>query len=146
MRQPGQEARLAVNVPLGDMFAARASVLYKSYDGYNRNVWRNEDVGDNEVVAGRLTLVAKPTDNFDATLVADIDRFKSINDQNGHNVGDPAIVHVAKLLGRTLRRSDLRARVGGDEFMVLMPETDSLQATKLADRPPYPVLRNPTVH
>lgn len=69
-----QEARLAINVPLGDIFAARASVLYKSYDGYNRNVWRNEDVGDNEVVAGRFTLVAKPTESFDATLVADIDR------------------------------------------------------------------------
>lgn len=69
-----QEARFAINVPLGDIFAARASVLYKSYDGYNRNVWRNEDVGDNEVVAGRFTLVARPTDNFDATLVADIDR------------------------------------------------------------------------
>lgn len=76
-------------------------------------------------------------------LVTDIDRFKSINDQNGHNVGDAAIVHVAKLLSRALRRSDVLARVGGDEFVVLMPETDIRQAALLADRLRYLLTRNP---
>lgn len=69
-----QEARLALNVPLGDVFAARASILYKTYDGFTRNAFLNKDVGDNEVKAGRFTLVAKPNDVFDATLIADIDQ------------------------------------------------------------------------
>lgn len=78
-------------------------------------------------------------------LVTDIDRFKSINDQNGHNVGDAAIVHVAGLLRRALRSSDVLARVGGDEFVVLMPETDLRQAATLAERLRYLVMRNPLV-
>ncbi len=69
-----QEGRLAVEVPLGDVFAARASVLYKSYDGYNRNVTLNKREGDNEVLSGRFTLVAKPSDTFDASLVVDFDQ------------------------------------------------------------------------
>jgi iron complex outermembrane receptor protein len=68
------EGRFAVNVPLGEIFAARLSVLYKTYDGYNHNAFTNKDVGGNETQSGRLTLVAKPNDVFDATLVADVDR------------------------------------------------------------------------
>jgi iron complex outermembrane receptor protein len=68
------EARAAIEVPLGEVFAARVSLLHKSYDGFTRNAFRNEDVGDNEVFAGRFTLVAQPNDSFDATLVADFDR------------------------------------------------------------------------
>ncbi len=68
------EGRVALNIPLGDMFAARVSYLYKNYDGYSHNAYLKQDVGDNEVNSGRLTLVAKPNDLFDATLVADFDR------------------------------------------------------------------------
>ncbi|WP_374575697.1 TonB-dependent receptor [Phenylobacterium sp.] len=71
-----EEGRFAVNVPLGDIFAARVSMLYKSYDGYNHNVTLNRKEGDNDVHSGRLTLVAKPNDVFNATLVADFDQEK----------------------------------------------------------------------
>ncbi|MET0272148.1 MAG: TonB-dependent receptor [Phenylobacterium sp.] len=68
------EARVAVDMPFSDVFAARASLLLKNYDGYSRNATTQARVGDNEVASGRLTLVARPTDSFDATLVADFDR------------------------------------------------------------------------
>lgn len=68
------EGRVGLNIPMGDVFAARASMLYKSYDGYNHNVTTGKDEGDNEVLSGRVTLVAQPNDVFDATLVADFDR------------------------------------------------------------------------
>ena len=69
-----QEARVALNIPMGDVFAARATMLYKNYDGYMHNETLNKDVGDNEVLSGRFTITAKPNDFFDATLVADFDR------------------------------------------------------------------------
>ncbi|MCI3134794.1 TonB-dependent receptor [Phenylobacterium aquaticum] len=68
------EGRLALNVPLNDTFAARGSLLYKTYDGYVHNATLNKTVGDNETLSGRLTLVAKPNDVFDAALVLDGDR------------------------------------------------------------------------
>ncbi len=69
-----QEARVAVNLPLSDVFAARVSLLYKNYDGYIHNAYLNKTQGDNETLSGRVTLVAKPNDVFDATLVIDGDR------------------------------------------------------------------------
>jgi len=67
-------------------------------------------------------------------LAIDIDHFKSINDGNGHDVGDLAIVHVAGLLANTVRRTDVLARLGGDEFMILLPESDLANALVLGER------------
>ncbi len=68
------EVRAAVEAPLGDVFAIRASMLYKTYDGYNYNATTDEKVGDNEVWSGRVTAVLTPSDNLEATLIADFDR------------------------------------------------------------------------
>ena len=51
-----------------------------------------------------------------------------------HDVGDLAILHVARLLADTVRRSDIVGRLGGDEFMILLPETDLDKATILGER------------
>jgi len=67
-------------------------------------------------------------------LMIDIDHFKRINDTYGHDVGDQAIMQVANLLTTDLRAVDMVARFGGEEFVLLMPETHIAFATHAAER------------
>jgi len=61
-------------------------------------------------------------------LMIDVDRFKSVNDQFGHDVGDKAIALIAAIFREGWRGPDVVARLGGDEFAVLLPESDLPQA------------------
>jgi diguanylate cyclase (GGDEF)-like protein len=67
-------------------------------------------------------------------LCADVDRLKAINDGRGHGAGDHALVALGHMLSRSVRAMDVVARVGGDEFAVLMPETSAVQALALSQR------------
>jgi diguanylate cyclase (GGDEF)-like protein len=67
-------------------------------------------------------------------LMLDIDHFKSINDRYGHDAGDRVIVAVARLCGTQTRDSDVAARIGGEEFAILLPETDLADAHAVAER------------
>ena len=67
-------------------------------------------------------------------VMIDIDHFKSINDQYGHATGDKVLKAIATELDRSSRQSDLLARWGGEEFTVLLPETDETEAFKVVDR------------
>lgn len=67
-------------------------------------------------------------------LVIDIDRFKSINDTHGHPVGDEVLVELSKRLMNSMRPSDMVARMGGEEFVVVMPESRPEQVTMIAER------------
>jgi two-component system cell cycle response regulator len=60
--------------------------------------------------------------------------FKSINDRFGHNVGDAVICHVAGICRQEIRPFDILARIGGEEFVILLPETTGEQAVILAER------------
>jgi diguanylate cyclase (GGDEF)-like protein len=64
----------------------------------------------------------------------DIDRFKSINDRHGHLVGDEVLCAVAKLLRECCRETDTPARYGGDEFAIVLAETDLEGAREIAQR------------
>jgi diguanylate cyclase (GGDEF)-like protein/PAS domain S-box-containing protein len=68
-----------------------------------------------------------------AVLELDLDNFKDVNDAFGHKAGDDLLKGVAGALKHRIRQSDLLARVGGDEFAVLLPETDADQAQIVAD-------------
>jgi diguanylate cyclase (GGDEF)-like protein len=69
-----------------------------------------------------------------SVLFADLDGFKGINDALGHHVGDVVLRKVAGLINSSIRESDVAARYGGDEFVVIMPDTDLRHATLVAER------------
>lgn len=67
-------------------------------------------------------------------MMVDIDRFKRVNDTHGHPVGDAVIRALARVCSQTVRSSDLCARMGGEEFALLLPHTEELGALELAER------------
>ncbi len=67
-------------------------------------------------------------------LLVDVDGLKGINDKGGHEAGDVALSTVGTCLSQTCRRTDLAARIGGDEFAVLSPLTNAAEAYELANR------------
>ena len=67
-------------------------------------------------------------------IMTDIDRFKSINDNFGHAVGDQVIEAVAKVITSSFRKTDLICRYGGEEFCILMPDAELGQAVKVAEQ------------
>jgi diguanylate cyclase (GGDEF)-like protein len=69
-----------------------------------------------------------------SVIVLDGDRFKTINDSYGHSAGDGVLQTIADVLRRTVRDIDLAARFGGDEFGILLPNTDVVGAVRLAER------------
>lgn len=66
-------------------------------------------------------------------VYVDLDEFKPVNDEYGHRVGDEVLAHIAGRLAERVRTADTMARVGGDEFVALLPETDALGARALAE-------------
>lgn len=67
-------------------------------------------------------------------LMIDIDHFKTINDTHGHKAGDIALQKLSNILRHTLRTIDILGRIGGEEFAVLLPETELQQAVEIAER------------
>ena len=83
-----------------------------------------------------------------AILMVDVDHFKSINDDYGHEAGDTALVAIAQRITNVLRPGDFAARYGGDEFIVLLPDTPPKTAAEVGDRIRVAVLSafaNPTI-
>jgi two-component system cell cycle response regulator len=81
-------------------------------------------IADHAVTAGR---------SF-AVLLADLDHFKQVNDHYGHASGDAVLIEVSDRLRGCLRNSDMAARIGGEEFLVVMPSTPQFQAQRAALR------------
>jgi diguanylate cyclase (GGDEF)-like protein len=69
-----------------------------------------------------------------SVVIADLDRFKAINDRHGHAVGDSALMSIASALRAGVRSADLVGRIGGDEFAILLPETLTTDARQLVER------------
>ena len=69
-----------------------------------------------------------------ALVVVDLDDFKLVNDRHGHGVGDEALVMLAERLQESVRSADTVARLGGEEFALLLPETPLSGALAVAER------------
>ncbi len=89
---------------------------------------------------------AKRYEKTFSLLVMDIDHFKKINDSYGHDVGDLVLKTFARVLKSLLRHSDVCARFGGEEFVVLLPNTNLEGAKILAERIRSTVAKNPVEH
>ena len=83
---------------------------------------------------GRIAERATLSGQSFAVMILDLDRFKAINDTHGHAAGDAVLKEVAARLGEVLRPSDLLARIGGEEFLVVLPEADLARASTVAER------------
>ena len=85
----------------------------------------------------RLSSECKSADRHDrqlSLLMVDIDFFKRVNDDHGHQTGDKVLQHVARIIRDNTRPGDVVARYGGEEFGVILPETDESDAMAMAER------------
>ncbi len=87
-----------------------------------------------------------------ALIMLDIDHFKRVNDTYGHDVGDKVLMHLAKVVQESIRKLDIFARWGGEEFLILAPNTDADQVLILAEKlraavesSDFPTVKNITV-
>jgi diguanylate cyclase len=92
----------------------------------NRRHW--EEVADNELA--RYLRSRRPA----VVMLIDVDNFKEVNDAHGHAIGDEVLRRVAGVLRSCVREIDTPARYGGDEFAVLLAETDARGAREMAER------------
>jgi diguanylate cyclase len=81
-----------------------------------------------------------------ALALIDLDDFKRVNDQHGHAVGDAALVHLTRVIGETLRPTDLCGRLGGEEFVLVMPGSDHAAAQHALSRLQAAIAAQPVAH
>ena len=93
---------------------------------YNRRYFEEE--------VKKQIIQAKANKQYYSVLMIDADFFKKVNDTYGHKVGDKVLIELASKAERALRDKDIVARYGGEEFVVFLPDINSEQAYKVADR------------
>ena len=85
-------------------------------------------------IANQLEQLHQQRKALYSVVLLDLDHFKNINDQFGHSMGDQVLVNVAKCLANNLRDRDMIGRFGGEEFILLLPNTTTEQAQHVAER------------
>jgi len=135
----GKIAFVGVVYSTGVVFALLGNLLGSSFDEVRRLSITDPLTGlfNRRHFGRRLSEETKRAQRYGhaaSVLCVDIDRLKAINDDFGHKAGDGALVAVGRALLDNVRTIDVVARIGGDEFAVLMPETSAAQASALSQR------------
>jgi diguanylate cyclase (GGDEF)-like protein len=99
-----------------------------------------------EMEAPKLIAISERQKASTAVLMVDIDHFKRINDAHGHETGDAVLVHLAKMLLKTVRPYDMVVRLGGEEFLLLLPLTTCNGAMGVAERLRCNIQDTPVTH
>lgn len=112
--------------------AQENQALYKQNitDGLTGIITRQHFIECAEKILKRAALTRQPV----SLLLFDLDHFKAINDTYGHNTGDEALIAAAQTIKKLIRDDDLIGRFGGDEFLVLLPKQNLLEAEATAQR------------
>jgi two-component system cell cycle response regulator len=139
LRKPPESAELLARVnaalrvkQLQDELVARAEQLeHVSRTDYLTTLHNRRHMEEH---LRMLTSAAKRHGFPLGVLLVDVDHFKQINDEHGHQVGDEVLVHVAQRLRDTTRTEDALGRWGGEEFLVLLPHTGVEEARALGER------------
>jgi len=120
--------RINSNIELLDLFQETRDLANKDFltGAYNRRYFYNSA----EIIYAKAKRKKRPL----SVVMIDIDFFKKINDKFGHDIGDIAIKDTVKILKMNLRKSDLLARFGGEEFCVLLEDISKDDALKLFEK------------
>ena len=109
------------------------SMQYNLFDSANRDTLTQ--LYTRRRILDRVQQMARKTQTSPTALILlDVDHFKRINDRYGHDQGDIVLQRIAGALGRNIRALDLAARWGGEEFLILMPQTRLEEARGVAER------------
>ena len=151
---PASELTPAVRAAMAD-YADRNALLRAALAETRERVAELEALADTDALTplpnrrcflralDRVTARAERHGTSSALLMIDIDGLKPINDRHGHTAGDAALIHVAKLLGSLVRSTDHVARIGGDEFGLILDHLDHNSAIETAERISSCIAANP---
>lgn len=120
---------------INDMFEAMHKSISMLYDAAIRDektgLYNNKFF---ETVLDMESEKAKRKQQKLSLVIIDVDHFKKINDTYGHLKADEMLAELGKIIMKTIRKSDIAARFGGEEFFILLPETNLEKAKKFAAR------------
>jgi two-component system cell cycle response regulator len=123
-----------------DLVAAREALRYQATHDPLTHISNRSAIL--QVLKGELFRATRQ-DTHVAVALADIDKFKRINDTYGHTAGDIVLCEIARTMGETVRTYDSLGRYGGEEFLIVLPGCDRYNASGMADRLRVNVFEHP---